>query len=351
MGAVEKGIRCFFLWLKVYLKRKTTWLQLAGMVLLILLIGSISFPDTDNVRVGVCCTGGDYANELAERLYERDDVYRFERYETPDKLERAVLAGKVECGFAFDEQLDEQMEDGDLEESIVFVTTPLCVKGEVIKETVYAELLKLYSDEILKQHEQDIFGEENKERTQKLLEYNRYYQEGDAVFKLEIKEVDTRAFSEEQVLAEASTYPIEGMVGLFVFLVIFLAHGRKFEDRGWAVEKALSKRERFVYGCLSHGAAGMLPALVGMVLIALYGEAGSPIIAGAGLLLLVIISSVWVTIVGSFLKKHTTFVATILSVVTANMLICPIFLNFETYVPALKVVKLIFPLGIYLMIL
>lgn len=351
MGAVEKGIRCFFLWLKVYFKRKTTWLQLAGMVLLIWLIGSISFPDPDNVRVGVCCTGGDYANELAKRLYERDDVYRFDSYETPDKLEKAVLAGEVECGFAFDEQLDEQMEDGDLDEAIVFVATPLCVKGEVIKETVYAELLKLYSDEILKRNEQDIFGEENKERTKKLLEYNRYYQEGDAVFKLEIKEVDTHALPAEQVLEEPATYPVEGMVGLFTFLIVFLAYGRKFEDRGWAVEKALSKRERLVYGCLSHTAAGILPALVGIVLIALYGGAGNGIVAGAGLLLLVIISGMWVTIVGSFFKKHTTFVATILTVVVANLLICPVFLNFETYVPALKVVKLIFPLGIYLMIL
>lgn len=351
MGAVEKGIRWFFLWLKVYMKRKTTWLQLAGMVLLILLIGSISFPDTDNVHVGVCCTGGDYANELAQRLYERDDVYRFERYETPDLLERAVLAGKVECGFAFDKQLDEQMEDGDLEDSIVFVATPLCVKGEVIKETVYAELLKLYSDEILKHYEQDIFGEENKERTKELLEYNHYYQESDAVFKLEIREVDTSAFPGGQVLAEATTYPIEGMVGLFVFLVVFLACGRKFEDRGRAVEMALNKRERFLYGCLSHGAAGILPALVGMVLVVLYGENGSPLMAGASLLLLVVISSVWVTMVGIFLQKQTTFVAMILSVVTANMLVCPIFLNVENYVPALKVVKIMFPVGLYLMFL
>lgn len=44
----------YALQLKAWLKRKTSWLQVLGMILLVLLTAHIHLPDADNTRVGVC---------------------------------------------------------------------------------------------------------------------------------------------------------------------------------------------------------------------------------------------------------------------------------------------------------
>lgn len=344
---MERCLTWYSLWLKVYLKRKTGWIQLVGMVLLLLLMNSISLPDGDNVSVGIYCGGGECAKELVGRLVEDDTLYKFKEYDSREELEKAVVSGKLECGFLLDSELDEKIKKGDLRKSIVYMTTPLSTKGMVIRETVYSTLFQIYSDEILKKNEADIFGAADAERTEQLIEYNHLYQQSSAIFQLEIKEIDVGA-KELQDSLDGVTYPVQGMVGLFIFLIIFLANGRRFDSRGTAVEKALGRWDRFVFGCMSHLAAGTMPAITGMLLILSLAETDNVLKEMVGLALFVCISSVWVMVVGSFLKKNTTFVSTILSIVTANMLICPIFINLETYLPAVSYVRMIFPLGIYL---
>lgn len=315
---------------------------------MLLLVDSVSLPIKNNVAVGVCCTGGTYAQELTDRLIEDETLYDFQTYENREELEQAVLSGQLECGFIVGPELDEQVKEGKIREAIVCVTTPMSVKGAVIRETVYAEFLEIYSAEILQQAEADIFGVEDEQRTKELLEYNRFNQEGTSTFQMEVHEIDTATVTGQEQVDNEQTYPIRGMVGLLIFLIMFLAHGRKFDEGGLAVEKALTKSERFVFGCLNHAAAGTFACVVGMVLILVLTDTNAVVKELLALILLVVISSVWIMIVGSFMKAHTSFVACTLTIVIANLLLCPIFINLEAFVPALTYVKMIFPLGIYL---
>ena len=344
---MEKYVIWYRLWLKSYVRKTSCWLQLLGMVLLLLVISSVSVPDSGNVTVGICYEGDGYAKQIAEELAEGDSIFTFRVYDGEEELYRDVTAGKAECGFLFPADFERKIKRGSLKESVVYIYTPLTAKGEVAGETVYAVLLRIYSDEILKNSEKEWYGDADADRTAELLRWNRFYQEGNQVFRLETEAVDAGAGKTSQE-AQSQVYPVQGMLGLFIFLLMFLAYGRKFEAGRCAVEKALDRTERRIYGYMGCLAAGTLPALAGIGMILLIkGPEG---LVGELLLLLLFlaVSGGWILAAGSLMHRSTSFLSCIVVMTAANLLICPVFVDGALYVPALKYVSCLFPLGIYL---
>lgn len=54
---MSKVLVWYQLFLKVYLKKRSTWIQLAGMLLLVIFILSIHIPDGKNMSAGFCTSG------------------------------------------------------------------------------------------------------------------------------------------------------------------------------------------------------------------------------------------------------------------------------------------------------
>ncbi len=346
---MERCLIWYRLWMKVFVRKKSYWLQLAGMILLLIVIASVSLPDSKNVMVGICINDSSYAEKISQGLINGNSVFEYKIYDD-NQLYEDILSGKIECGFIFSEDFDSKIDEGNLKNSITYVTTPLSSKGEVVKETVYSEILRIYSDNILKESENEIYGNGDnvsEERIRNLIEQNHIYQEGNDVFQLDIKEIDIK-YPDGVTGEKSKIYPIQGMAGIVIFLIMFLAYGQKFDDTGNMVQKALTKREQFIYGYINTFAAGTLPAIVGIVLIAFLADSRGIVVELLMMLIFVLLSGVWIMIVGSIFRKSTTFVASIMTIVIANLLLCPVFLNLDMFVPAIKYISLIFPLGIYL---
>lgn len=344
---MEKYLIWYRLWLKAYVRKPSCWLQILGMVLLLLVISSVSFPDSGNAAVGICYEGDGYAKQMAEELTEGDSIFTFRVYGGEEELYRDVTAGKTECGFLFAADFEDKIKSGSLKESVTYICTPLTAKGEVAKETVYAALLRIYSDEILRNGEREWYGDADAGRTAALLEWNRFYQEGNQVFRLETEAVDTGAGNTVQKM-EAQVYPLQGMLGLFIFLLMFLAYGRKFGAGRCMVEKALDRTGRRVFGYMGCLAAGTLPALAGFGMILLVKGTEGMIEELLLLLLFLAGSGGWILAVGSLMHRSTSFLSGVVVLTAANLLICPVFVDGSLYVPALKYVSCLFPLGIYL---
>ncbi len=344
---MEKYLIWYRLWLKSYGRKPSYWLQTAGMVLLLWVLSSISVPDSGNVTVGICHKGDGYAGQIAEKLSEGDSIFSFRIYEGEEELYRDVTAGKAECGFLFSEDFEDRIKSGSLKEAVTYICTPFTAKGEVARETVYSALLQVYSGEILKKSEAELYGDADTERTAALLERNRFYQEGNQVFRLEMESVDT-GYGEADGRAETQVYPVQGMLGLFIFTVMFLSYGRKFETGGAAVERALNRAERRIYGYMGILAAGTLPAMAGMGVLWL-GK-GTEGLFGELLLMLLflVVSGIWILAVCSLMRRSTSFLPGIVVMTVANLLICPVFADGSMYIPSLKYVSCLFPLGIYL---
>lgn len=344
---MEKYIVWYKLQLKLYSRKKMYWLQFIGMAIVLLVVSQISFPKQDNLAVGICCDGGKYAKQLTQDLLEKKSIFTFIEYEERDLLVEDVLAGKLECGFLFDKNLDRKIEKGELKRSVAYVGNSLSVKGEAVQETVYAALFKIYSDELLKHTEKEIYGNKNQERMQKLIEKNHEYQRSDAIFQLEIENVDLKTEDQEKQ-ESVETNPIKGMIGIFIFFIMFMTYGNRYTEHGKKLENALCTGERFLYICISRLAAGTVPALAGLVILFDNTNGRDMIIEIFSIIVFLIISSIWITIVGEFLKTGSAFAGATISILLVNFMVCPVFINVEMYIPAVRYVRLLFPLGWYL---
>ena len=189
---MEKYIIWYKVWLKVYSKKKIYWTQLIGMGMVLLVVSSISFPKQNNLLVGIYCDGGKYSKQLTQNLLEENSIFVFKEYENKNQLYEDVLNGKIECGFLLDKNLEQKIKNGKVKESVFYIGNSLSAKGATVQETVYSAFFKIYSDELLKQTEKEIYGDNNRERIQKLIEKNHEYQKSDVIFQLEIKNVDLK---------------------------------------------------------------------------------------------------------------------------------------------------------------
>lgn len=349
---MEKYIVWYTLWIKKYIRNKSYWFQLLGMFFVIGMIMMISVPDKNNMKIGIYCKEKNLSQQLMAELTEADSVFYFQIYENTDTLQDAVLSGSLECGFIFDERLEKGIYDGNLKGAVIYIGNSFSAKGEVAQETIYAAILKLYSDEILYQSQADIYGDTDSGRMEKLIEKNHYYQDSAEIFQLQLQPIGGREESVRQENASAikkeTTDMVRGMVGLFVFFVVFLSYSNRFKKDIHVIYCTLNHREKMMFMFLNQLAAGTIPALTGMGILCLVADRPMGIREPLKMLILLLASALWVTVTGYLFKDIQTFSAWIVPILVSNLLLCPVFIDFGKYVPAIKYLQLIFPLGIYL---
>lgn len=345
---MKRYINWYILWFKEYWKRPSTWIQVLGMVFLLLILSSLQLPDGGNLQVGILGAEGKYGKRILEQLLTTESIFDFRQYEEEEVLKRDILSGKLECGFLFHQDFDEGVEKGDLKRRITFISTPLSVKGRVAKETVYARFFEVYSERMLKQEEDNIFIGEDALRTGELIRLKEYYADSDAVFQLETLWVETPDEMEQEALP-LKNHPIQGMAGLLSFLLMLLSQGRKFVAEQCRVDKALNSSARFIFGTAEKLAAGTLPALAGWGSLLLLGEGRGALYEAGMLLLLLVTGSLWIMVVEKLFKKETGFVAGTLAITLICMFICPIWIDLGEIIPAISYLRLLFPVGIYLL--
>lgn len=252
-----------------------------------------------------------------------------------------VTSGKIDCGFIFADDFDEKMNEKNSRDLILYLATPFTSKGEVLKETVYAVLFQVYSENILSNAEKEIFDEHNEERMEQILEINKSYLEGNDVFQIQIEEVQEAP----ETFQEEPADRIQGLVGLFIFLTMFLTYGHTQLKESDNVELALGGKERWCYRYVKMLAAAFLPSVVGILLLinrtqscGIYGEFGRVV-------LFVLLSAVWINIVGGALGRAEHLPTWILSFVIVHLIVCPVFYDFSQYVPAIAWIRYLLPLG------
>lgn len=342
---MEKYIVWYGLLIKSWVKRKSSWLQLVGMVLVILLVAGIQMPDVNNTVIGLCNRDGAFAKDVVKKLQDSESVFQFETYDDEIKLQEAVVSGKLESGFVFEQGLEKNLEHGKKKKLITFITTPLTTKGAVAKETVFAAFLERYSEAVLLEQEKTVFGKESEEISEALLERNQEYLGSDELFQIKFEEIGEDGKRAEE---GAATFPVRGMVALLIFVIVLIEHGRKFEQRDCEVERALTSGEKRGFAFLRYVSAATIPALASILLLVGTGQGTAVAKEVLAMIVFVMVTGVWMVLVGKLFRSGTTYASWIMTLVLSNLLLCPVFINAAEYVPALGYLNCIFPVGIYL---
>lgn len=341
---MQKYIIWYRLFLKTFLKNRIYWIQIAVMGLILLLFTGASFPQNDSVQIGVYAGNSKDAENITRELLTEDGVFSFHAYDSRENLVQDVVAGKLECGFAFQNDFDQRMEQENLKNAVTYFSTPYTLNGEIAKETVYTKVLRAYSNQILRRGSKHIYEDGNREREKYLLAKNRDYLEGSDLFQVQINEITTKPSEKVQ----GKTDVIRGLAGLFVFLVIFLAYGKKYEPANKAVYQMQRTFDRYQMFFCSEVAAGTVPGILGLFFILRNSQNRGIMLETGKMILFVFFSAVWVLIVGIFLKNELSHIASIIMIMASSLILCPVFVDLSFYIPAVRYVRVLLPLGVYL---
>ena len=346
IGGVGKSafFHWYFLQLKAWLKRGTSLLLLVSMLFVVWFAGQISMPQSDNVTVGIVETDGAHGKEVLQHLTQRESLFSFVMYDSKEALQEDVIAGKLECGFYFSNNFEKKFEHEKLKNSVSYLCTPLTTKGEVARETFYAALFEVYGAQMLSARTEQLFGDDaNAARDVLLANYEKYLK-GNEVFQVNVEQTEAVETTEK----EKQVFPLHGLVALFLFLIIYVEYGRRFDAGSGKPYLALPAPLGEGFQMMGLLAAGTVPAVAGLVLLLCSGESRGLLREISAMILLLAACIVWIWIVGKWIQNLTSFTSHMFLLVLINLVFCPVLVDIAAFIPALKFVRYLCPVGIYL---
>ena len=333
--------------LKAWMKQRICLLQLIGMVVLVWLLSNISFPKTEMNLIGICNIQGEAAEEIFNDLKERESVFEFCEYKTSEELRGDLLKGKIKAGFEFCEDFQYRWDKGEVEESVQYIVIPYGTIGILAKETFFSSFFKVYSQQLLLQQQGELYHQKDVERTEYLLEKNQKYLQGDDLFQIQ---VETVSVDESKVLNLADSIPLQGIIGIFIFVVIWMEQGRKKFTGKQSLELVLNWSQKNLYEYVHCVAVGTPMALEGLIMVLMNSASRGILKEIGGLLLLLFWCSLWTMAVIKIFRRSTIFASWTMVLVMIQLVICPVFADISMYIPANKYIRYIFPVNIYLQI-
>lgn len=332
--------------LKLHLRRITGWLWALILALAILLVrGAVEEAGLEPVTA--LCPGSDpLALSVCQELMTYSGYpVEFIRQDDAQRLEEGVITGRYICGFVFPEDLTERLAEGERRDLIRCVESPYATGTALAKEHVSAAFFKHYTGIMLQEMEPDIFETEDSEREDALKAAYEYYLDSDAVFDLDIQRIGQEEGAEKEAIASGRdrAYMAAGGLGaIFLFLLIYINHKNAgVNNPGYL--KALDRRRLIAYGLIDDCCAGLLPAVVCILMT------GRPL----QVLLVLVLSTLWNTLislpatvrlggVGGGFDAGQIFVLSALC-----LFLCPIITDLAEYIPAVAVLRLLLPPGWY----
>lgn len=335
----------YILQLKAEMKRKTWWIIPAAMIAVALLVSQMRIPNGENVSVGLCLAEDPMAEAIAAGLSQRESVFEFIVFEKESELRKALETAEIDSGFLFSEEFEEKVKKGCSKELITFLRTPFSAKGTVAKETLYAVFLEKYGEEILLDGRKEIYEEDRKDLVPFLLERNAEYLKSEEFFRTEVEAIPVQETSDKEELTDI--YPIQGIMGIFLFVLLWMTFGRRFEGNGRGICLALDRKRQKRFEYLGYLAAVTIPSVTGIGVVMAVGESRGVVIELFRMFLLVFIGALWVSIVGGWFRSSMALSAWVLAFVVIQLVLCPVLINISAYLPAVDYIKYLFPLGWY----
>lgn len=340
---MRKAIVWYGILLKENLMRKALWISLIVMLLLLVIVAQIQIPTTKNRLVGICTQQSDGTEALIEDLYAQQGAFTYRQYADREQLYEDIESGKLECGFILSQNWQRKLDAGDPEKCVSYVSSPYSTKGEVAKETFFASFLRIYSQQILRQSEQDIFTEPDSGRTEEILKANARFMESD-FFELEQVQVDAKSNRK----ADGNCYPMQGLFGIFLLGFMYFANGRKFESGGRWISHSFNRKDVIQFSILQTLSAATLPAIAGILLILHMAVARQTPEELIRWLCLVIIGVLWIVVYSALARTQESFIAYGILLLVLCMMMYPVLIDLSTYIPAIKYLRYITPLGIWI---
>ena len=365
--------------LKAWLLRKNSWYTLVVMVILLGCIACVYIPKHSGQMqvIGVYTANDQMAEEILQHCMEDSQVFHFVPYDSKIELEKDVMSGNVAGGCVFDEAFSKHIKDDNIRKQVTCLTASGSSEIFALKETIYAAFLEVYSPAFLAKQSiyvfDDILDEEESEVTQALTQNFEKYNAQDALFHVVYEEVspenDEDAYSDTTTYSNESTsmnahkdksdnttekkvvspiYPLQGATALFLFIMAWMCMGKKLEKTSMGLFGVLNRRSQIIYTTMQALAELTIPAVCALIIVLLSGQNSRGVLLEcAWMLIFICICSVWTALVGQLIHTATAWSGWVLTLCMVQVIICPVFFNLGQYIPAVRYLKYLLPVGWY----
>jgi len=393
MNSIKRDLVWLFILTKRQIFKASNYIISLILILLIFLSNKIFLPSSSNMKVLICMESESiYGERLLDSLKENESVFSYEECVSSDILKHNVMSGDYECGFVIRDGFDEKIENGDIDDSILYLSSIYTTKGEAIKESIFSEFFKIYGEVMLKNKQEYIFGDFDKERFDFIVEdYNRLLESGD-VFDVvyEVVDVgedsvvtkmnnestkaglsdeiydesgeysdssDTKYASVQEKTSEVSTYSkersikIRGYVMLILFMIIFLSYSARYSGDLAKHCIALKGFDRQKFKVIYLNASGFMIFAIGFICIRF---CDSSICVWEDFFVYLIFGVLCVAftyIIGSLPKDELSYLAFALIVFMGHIIFTPIIFDESKYVGVIYYISYFFPTGAYMRVL
>ncbi len=346
---MQENVEWFLILLKMQLRRIDTWILFGIFILFFGLIKEVTIPQNENNTVVLCDL--DQSGEsvtFSEKLLLEQSVFEFVLLEDEETCRKWIRSGKAVCGFLIKEGFSEKIKEGEQDAIIIYLCTSGNAKGKIAKETVYAKLFSVYSDTLIKKNQEKITDQDS--FLFDVRQKKEDYLNGNRLFEVEISKASDQTFQTMPEFQE-KTYPVYGMIAVFILTAILMIPGENMEKgrRFFFASQRPGEKIRFLF--LQYGVAGLTAAFPAFIYIGLAESLKQTVIQVALLTGFVIICTAEVMILQKIWQKRQSYYAWIMTLVLSNLIAAPVFFDFSVYLPVLRIVRNLFPVGIYLNIL
>lgn len=259
------------------------------------------------------------------------------------------MSGTAECGFVIDAEYKSAFKKKVQADTVTYYCSSFTTKGEVAKETFYAELLKIQSDIFLEESLGQIYEEpvgginDIKNLQQELLS-------GDGLFNINECYIEPAGTADNNSLLGSNTgrtNPESGTIALIIFALIYMVVGDSKAKEKSGYPAILNKSGKMVFTLARTLSAATIPVAVGYFAM-IFFDSRSPLKVFVMMVLLIAYGFVFCYVIAASLRKAESYYSGLLVLVFASAVMCPIYIDFSIYVPVLNYICRILPVGFFL---
>lgn len=290
---------------------------------------------------GVFCETENYIN--SKLMNEFDLSKDFIVYNDLEQMHSDIIKNKIICGFVINDDLSKYSTQNFKDYRVDFLSTANNNRAQAYKEVFFYIFINVYNDEIIEEIVPDIFEASNDELTNKIKDIKNNYLKENSLFSINIIDM-----SIENKGISRSNNITKGLLSIYVFISVIIGGLRLYEEDKLNILNSLNFKNRISFK-FTYLASFLIPVtIICYVLSIIYGIHNNIAISTLKMFVLCMYSIVWVYIVHAMIKSKKMFFNLLLILLPLMLIICPVIINIGIYIPAVKILKYIFPISLYI---
>ena len=342
-----------FTWCRILgkrqLKRPSLIAVLLCMVILSIGLRAMSKDVTASMSVGFVSKDA----TITDNLMAHEGIIAFKEYSSKEALTDAVVSGKIQCGYVFNEDFSERILKGDTRNLIELIESPDNVISMLSNIVILATVMDTSACNMLVEDvlNQDIFANINDKDIESLKTYYEKYSSNGSTFSFDYNALyeDYQGSDKSINIFSYLVTPVRGIVAIFVFIIALTSGLSWYKDKSCHTYANIPLNKRPLLKLLIIALPTMISMLTGYFSLLLAGICDNYSHEIFTMFAYGLLCIAFAYILSSIVNEHI-YCGLIPVFILGSIICCPIFFNLANIIPAMKYLQHIFLPTYYFML-